>query len=44
MVGGMSKLTRDVPPFFLAEGNPAQVYGLNSVGLRRALEAPGDVF
>jgi UDP-N-acetylglucosamine acyltransferase len=36
MVGGMSKLTRDVPPFFLAEGNPAQVYGLNSVGLRRA--------
>jgi UDP-N-acetylglucosamine acyltransferase len=36
MVGGATKLTRDVPPFFLAEGNPAQVYGLNSVGLRRA--------
>jgi UDP-N-acetylglucosamine acyltransferase len=34
-VGGMTKLVRDVPPFFLAEGNPAQVYGLNSVGLRR---------
>ena len=34
-VGGLTKLTRDVPPFFLAEGNPAQVYGLNSVGLRR---------
>jgi len=36
MVGGMSKLTKDVPPFFLVEGNPCQPYGLNSVGLRRA--------
>jgi UDP-N-acetylglucosamine acyltransferase len=34
-VGGYTKLVRDLPPFFLAEGNPAQVYGLNSVGLRR---------
>ena len=39
-VGGMTKLTRDVPPFFLVEGNPARVYGLNSVGLRRAGFAP----
>ncbi len=36
MVGGMSKLTKDVPPFFLVEGNPCKPYGLNSVGLRRA--------
>jgi UDP-N-acetylglucosamine acyltransferase len=36
MVGGMSKITRDVPPYFLVEGNPAQAYGLNSIGLRRA--------
>jgi UDP-N-acetylglucosamine acyltransferase len=36
MVGGMTKLTKDVPPFFLVEGNPCQPYGLNSVGLRRA--------
>jgi len=36
MVGGASKVTRDVPPFFLVEGNPATPYGLNSVGLRRA--------
>lgn len=35
MVGGASKITKDVPPFFLIEGNPAQPYGLNSVGLRR---------
>jgi UDP-N-acetylglucosamine acyltransferase len=36
MVGGATKLTKDVPPFFLVEGNPAKPYGLNSVGLRRA--------
>ena len=36
MVGGASKITKDVPPFFLIEGNPAEPYGLNSVGLRRA--------
>jgi UDP-N-acetylglucosamine acyltransferase len=34
-VGGYTKITRDVPPFFLADGNPASVYGLNAVGLRR---------
>jgi len=36
MIGGASKITKDVPPFFLIEGNPAEPYGLNSVGLRRA--------
>jgi UDP-N-acetylglucosamine acyltransferase len=36
MIGGASKITKDVPPFFLMEGNPAEPYGLNSVGLRRA--------
>ena len=35
-VGGYTKLVRDLPPYFLADGNPAQVYGLNLVGLRRA--------
>jgi UDP-N-acetylglucosamine acyltransferase len=34
-VGGMSRIARDVPPYFLVEGNPAEVHGLNSVGLRR---------
>jgi UDP-N-acetylglucosamine acyltransferase len=34
-VGGMSRISRDVPPYFLVEGNPAEVHGLNSVGLRR---------
>ena len=35
MVGAQSKVTQDIPPFMLVEGNPAQVRGLNSVGLQR---------
>lgn len=36
MVGGMSRIDRDVPPFMLVEGNPARVRSLNRVGLRRS--------
>lgn len=36
MVGGMSRIDRDVPPFMLVEGNPARVRSLNLVGLKRA--------
>lgn len=36
MVGGMSKITRDVPPYTLVEGNPARIRTLNLVGLQRA--------
>lgn len=35
MVGGKSKIVQDVPPFFLMDGNPSRVRGLNTVGLRR---------
>jgi UDP-N-acetylglucosamine acyltransferase len=35
MVGGKSKIVQDVLPFFLTDGNPARVRGVNSVGLRR---------
>lgn len=35
-VSGMSRLPQDVPPYFLVEGNPARVLGVNIVGLRRA--------
>ena len=35
MVGGMSRINRDVPPYMLVEGNPAYVRSLNLVGLRR---------
>jgi UDP-N-acetylglucosamine acyltransferase len=36
MVGGMSRIDRDVPPYMLVEGNPARVRSLNLVGLKRS--------
>jgi UDP-N-acetylglucosamine acyltransferase len=36
MVGGKSKIVQDVLPFFLTDGNPATIRGVNGVGLRRA--------
>ncbi len=36
MVGGMSRIDRDVPPYMLVEGNPAKVRSLNLVGLKRS--------
>ena len=33
-------LNRDLPPYLMAAGNPARLYGLNSEGLRRAAFAP----
>lgn len=36
MVGGMSKVTVDVPPFSLCDGNPFRFRGTNIVGMRRA--------
>jgi UDP-N-acetylglucosamine acyltransferase len=34
-VGGMSRITKDCPPFMLVEGNPPEVRGVNSVGMER---------
>lgn len=36
MVGGWSKLVQDVPPFLIADGNPAVIRGFNRIGLERA--------
>ena len=36
MLSGTSRVVKDVPPFFMAEGNPCRMRGLNVVGLRRA--------
>ncbi|MCK4865695.1 MAG: acyl-ACP--UDP-N-acetylglucosamine O-acyltransferase [Gammaproteobacteria bacterium] len=36
MLGGNAKITQDVLPFMMADGNPAYISGLNKVGLRRA--------
>jgi UDP-N-acetylglucosamine acyltransferase len=35
MIGGYSRLFQDIPPFMLAEGNPADVQTINLVGLKR---------
>ena len=35
MVGGMSRIVRDVPPFMIVEGRDQDVYDINAVGLRR---------
>lgn len=36
IIGGCSKVVQDIPPFSTCDGNPARVYGLNLIGVRRA--------
>jgi UDP-N-acetylglucosamine acyltransferase len=35
MVGGCTKIVQDVPPYTMADGNPAKIRSLNLVGLQR---------
>lgn len=35
MLGGASRVPKDIPPFTRAAGHPCRLYGLNSVGLQR---------
>lgn len=35
-IGGCSRVSKDIPPFLKAVGNPVRLYGLNSVGLQRS--------
>ena len=35
-IGGMSRVSKDIPPFLKAVGNPVRLYGLNTVGLQRS--------
>lgn len=35
MIGGCSKVVQDVPPFMLADGNPAETRTINKIGLER---------
>ena len=35
MVGGMTRVDRDIPPFCLAGGHPGRLRGLNKVGIKR---------
>ena len=36
MIGGMTRVDRDVPPFCLAEGHPGRLRGLNRIGIKRS--------
>ncbi len=36
MIGGLSKVVKDIPPYTMADGHPAKLCGLNIIGLRRA--------
>jgi UDP-N-acetylglucosamine acyltransferase len=35
IIGGCTKIVQDVPPFMIADGNPAEIRGVNLVGLER---------
>lgn len=35
IIGGCAKIVQDVPPFLIADGNPANLRGVNHVGLER---------
>ena len=36
LTGGCSKIVQDVPPFMMADGNPAKIRHINQIGLERA--------
>lgn len=35
-IGGCSRVSKDIPPFLKAVGNPVRLYGLNGIGLQRS--------
>jgi len=35
ILGGCTKIVQDVPPFMIADGNPAEIRGINKVGMER---------
>ena len=35
-IGGCSRVSKDIPPFLKAVGNPVRLYGVNTVGLQRS--------
>jgi UDP-N-acetylglucosamine acyltransferase len=43
ITGGCSKIVQDVPPFMIADGNPAEIRGVNLVGLERKGFSPETV-
>jgi UDP-N-acetylglucosamine acyltransferase len=43
IIGGCAKIVQDVPPYLIADGNPAHLRGVNHVGLERRGFAEGDI-
>jgi UDP-N-acetylglucosamine acyltransferase len=43
ITGGCTKIVQDVPPFLIVDGNPAEVRGVNLVGLERRGFSPDTV-
>src|SRR5207244_12464501 len=43
ITGGCSKIVQDVPPFMIADGNHAEIRGINLVGLERKNFPPESV-
>ena len=43
MIGGMTRVNQDAPPFFTYVGSPMAPKGVNLVGLRRAGVAPDEI-
>jgi UDP-N-acetylglucosamine acyltransferase len=39
-VGGLARITKDVPPFMIVEGNPAEVRAINSIAMSRRGYSP----
>ena len=50
LVGGLTRITKDVPPYMIVEGNPAEVRAINSIAMARRgfttdhIEAMKDVY
>src|ERR671918_36417 len=43
ITGGCSKIVQDIPPFMIADGNPAEIRGVNLIGLERKNYSPESV-
>jgi UDP-N-acetylglucosamine acyltransferase len=43
ILGGCTKIVQDVPPFMVADGNPAEIRGINQVGLERRGFTPEEI-
>lgn len=36
IIGGLSKVVKDIIPYSISDGHPAKIYGVNTIGLERA--------